>query len=320
MRREGDRIIFSQTEISTFLRCESKHKYGYGLGLEIAAGHGSNGAMQFGTACHYAFEQAYNAHNGIERAGWIRTAADALAALRAKGSYTYKGVEQPLDKLNDNDWERAAAVVTGYYDNCLLTNVYDDLAAKYEYAAEVTGQTQISDDLYLEHTFDLTQLNAGGGPPRVFDHKFRGRVSADELVHLAPQNMMYSWAAWRMYGEPCNLVINTVQSKPPLYKTGRKSVTDYYRRDEFFHSEQQLETFGGIIRTAAMQIKLRTGAFEKFGNEHVRRTIISNGSDACTFCSFKGVCEQELDGLLSRAELQTILAGDDEQVAELVDA
>ena len=263
----------SHSEVETFLTCERRHFYSYGMKLQSAV---TSAALYRGICGHAAFDVFYNAlKNNVPREDAVEL---ALAAALAKGkefnTFEAKKIDDELELL-----------LLAYFQHWAgADEAIEVLATEYKI------RVPISNGNVLTIVVDMISRQPGVGIVAT-DFKFTYDFFNPESVDLNPQLVKYM-AALRMTNIPIARVeydeIRTRITKENTLNNGK-----LFRRTAFKPTNARImRTMQEHIRVADRIAEFKQLPIVEWGD---RVNRVANKM-TCQSCSYTDICINELNG------------------------
>lgn len=285
----------SQSELTTFQRCQRKYLYTYVDGIKPDA----RPVMDEGTLVHVGLATAYKLLHA-PLIGLKAAAHAEMERVRSEG-HEYKG-EQYEIRIEDEDFERLKSVTDYYLDHYAADDVLDLEVLSVEKTRPVSFG-----GFKFDVTMDLVVRHRRSGIVQVFDRKTVGQTvnSPQANLQVDTQFLIYEAAAHELFSqngvEHVEVVRDLIRRDvPPGYgyrplttKSGAKSSAttdprDYLRREVFSHSKKELSVAIAELVAVGWQMRFQRPRIEYY------RSVIRTGSEACSNCPHYIRCGADL--------------------------
>lgn len=260
----------SYSEVQSYLTCERRHYYGYGLEIQ---GKTSSDAMELGTIIHAALAVYYNGRKeGINHPTSTTLAYQCLNELISKAAV----------------WDNAALATKAIKILSEYFAFYGDedmqvLAVETEYLIPIT------DDFSLQVRIDL--IRRQNGKVIVSDHKVIGNFYSTKKIGIAAQLPLYL-AGLRTEGFKVDeLEYNMLRSHPNA-------------QERFMRTPVPLSN-ARVLRTLEEHLRAsnRIATLKAKGLEEWSKVVLRN-EGACDRCPFNLICEADLNGEETRGLIE----------------
>ncbi len=250
--------VISNSEMQTFMACEKRHYFGFGLGLRSR---NHNEELQHGILGHEVLAAYYKARQ--------RGKDHKSAKLTAMDVYHESDVEH-LIKLQSM---KRLLEYFDYYANEEFEVV----------AVETPAEVERSNSIY-GFTLDLL-LRDSRGQFVLRDHKFVGRFWNDNKPKYEPQLFKYVYAC-RSRGYDIR------RAEYNFIKYVDATNGEHFKRMPLYLNDRKIQS----IMEEHDKIAERIIAKRKLPIAQYKTEAIKNLSWACEWCPFKVPCEMELEG------------------------
>ena len=287
------KTVISHSEVDSFLSCERKHYYAFGIpnlegtqGLEPKS---TSDGLWRGNIGHAALETYYKHLAKISEQRHYVDVDFANASGEAINTVMHEITSLPLDTEQPHKVEvliNLITVLTSYFE------YYRDEDKNYTFnAVEVKFRTEVDEFIDFPFTPDLIRTNKTTGKVEVVDHKFLAGLYNAEAIAISPQLAKYVGSLRALgyhiddavYDLICHRVLKTKPYEPekslkrvPLHLTEKRIA-------------QSVKEQNSVVRSIAELKTLPVEAWEA----NVRRTA---SSYSCQHCPFLSLCITDLNG------------------------
>lgn len=261
----------SHSEVESFLLCERRHYYSYGLEIQSLK---QSEALLRGIIGHEALANYYRA---------IKAGESKEDAART----AYRTVTDVADGYDAYDMDKVVVNLLMLLKQYFKTYADDDFEV---IDVEKEYKVPVGDDFYIIMYVDLILRIPGQGIV-FWDHKFSYNFFNPDSIDLLPQLPKYLGVA-RMAGE----AINGVGYNELRYFETKENKADSSKK--FKRTQVQLTT-ERVVRTMREQVmaarQIRT--FKDGSIEDWEQNVLRVANDkVCSMCPFKQICAVDLNG------------------------
>lgn len=268
----------SHSEVESYLKCERRHYYGYGLLLQGVA---VSEAVFFGNCGHEGFRAYYTAiKDGITDKDELIEIMLEAAEIESK---QYKMDKAVANKLLFKLIEMLQDYVE--YHHHRDTTEWTIMAVEKEYLVEVPGT-----DYFMPFIVDLIVRDATGYG--VIDNKFSYDFVNSQNGDLNPQLPKY-FGGLKILGAPVRwAAYNEIRTR--ITKANEDNHREKYKFTKINLSPKRVvTTMDEQLRAAARIAKMKELPIEEWEATVLRAADQMN----CKFCPFTDLCEADLNGM-----------------------
>lgn len=256
----------SHSEVESFLACERRHYYSYGLKLQ---GKFTSEALERGILIHHALREYYNSlKDGIPHSEATTLAFQALAGLTMSSS-----AFDPVKLQMQCVW--------------LLGLYFDHYKHDVEHIEVLEVETdysiRITDDYYLPVKIDLIYRDLRTNEIVITDHKVVDRFYSDDESAIKPQLPKYMAG---LLSEK----IKVDRCEYNFIRHPKNAIERFLRQNLEINTARIRRTAEEQIRAANRIRSLREAGLAEWSRRALRNT------GACGNCPFKLLCGTELAG------------------------
>lgn len=272
--------LVSQSEVDSFLGCQTKHYYGYGepnadgsrgiAPLEVSEG------LTRGNLGHEALEEFYKAL----QTGWGKEAG-LSAGMAAILSY-----ETDQTKLKTE----VLSYFTQYVDYYDRDEEWEILAVEKEFRYQFPDS-----DIEMPFKPDLI-VRYRSGKVFVVDHKFVGNFYQDRVFSLMPQLQKYCYALNKMGLHVDGYIYNQIST--------RKNAREQFRRVTFNLNDKLAQKFMDEQLLLSKEIAVVKETLDPEAWKMTAQLRRNASSFSCSHCPFLDICTADLLGTPGRQALK----------------
>lgn len=263
----------SHSEVESFLSCERRHYYGYGLYIQ---GKYTSEALERGILVHAALAVFYQALK------------DGFTIEQAQG----KGIMALSDLYKSSETYDPTKVFTQAVSlfNWYIDKYKDDFQYVEVLEVETDYLVPITDDYSLPVKIDLLWRDLKTNEVVVTDYKVLQDFYDQDKVKLLPQLRKYIAGLWTK-----GIKVDRAEYDMLRHRNTKDNAEEPGLR---FQRLPVPLTKASVLRTIEEQIRAanRIKSLRDRGTEEWGKTVLRN-TGSCTNCSFKLLCDADLNGL-----------------------